>query len=156
MQIMHVSSMICPIVLACSVAQRTQVVTHEHLHNLNLSPLGFRSKLVFVRSRDTLDWKMILMLTFSFFPCVSIVRKDLEVVKHTSYNSTQEMFLAQVGIQNSFSEDQEGSQVPFFVSRQLASGYPAVIVNFCVRVGASRHLICLHQAKPAILRFHLG
>jgi hypothetical protein len=38
-----------------------------------------------------------------------LVRKDLEVVKHTSYNSTQEMFLAQVGIQNSFSEDQEGA-----------------------------------------------
>ena len=155
---MHVSSMICLGVKACSVAQRTQVVTQEHLHNLNLSFLGCRSKLVFFRSGsgDTLDWKMILMLTFSFFPCVSIVRKDLEVVKHTSYNSTQEMFLAQVGIQNSFSEDQEGSQVPFFVSRQLASDYPAVIVNFYVGVGASRHLICVHQAKPAILRFHLG
>ena len=37
-----------------------------------------------------------------------IVRKDLEVVKHTSYNSTQEMFLAQVGIQNSFSEELSG------------------------------------------------
>ena len=62
---------------------------------------------------------MILMLTL-YVPPV-IVRKDLEVVKHTSYNSTQEMFLAQVGIQNSFSEDQEGSQVPFFVSSRVSS-----------------------------------
>lgn len=54
---------------------------------------------------------------FVFLQIFVIVRKDLEVVKHTSYNSTQEMFLTQVGIQNSFSEDQEGCQVPFFVSQ---------------------------------------
>ena len=58
----------------------------------------------------------ILVTNISCSSTCCVVRKDLEVVKYTSYNSTQEMFLAQVGIQNSFSEDQEGCQVPFFVS----------------------------------------
>jgi len=44
------------------------------------------------------------------------VRRDLEVVRHTSFNTTQEMFLAQVGIANSFSEERESLQKPFFVS----------------------------------------
>ena len=83
----------------------------ERLHNqtLALSITSASSSLTLFR--NILDWKFIFMLTLSLcFPIwAHVVRKDLEVVKHTSYNSTQEMFLAQVGIQNSFSEDQEGS-----------------------------------------------
>ena len=92
----------------------------------------------------------------SHVPC--LVRKDLEVVRHTSYNSTQEMFLAQVGIQNSFSEDHEGSQKPFFVShretiRQAAQA--SNIVSHSHWLGATRDLVCLHQAEPALLRVHV-
>ena len=67
MQIMHVSSMIHLEVSACSMAQRTPVVTQERWHNLNLSLFGCCSKLVFVRSGDTLDWKMISMLNLLVF-----------------------------------------------------------------------------------------
>ena len=46
------------------------------------------------------------------------VRKDLDVMKgsthRSAYNSTQEMFLTQVGIQNSYSEETEAVQRPFF------------------------------------------
>lgn len=49
--------------------------------------------------------------------CRCIVRHDLDVCKHTSYNSTQEMFLSHVGIANSFCEEKETIQKPFFVSK---------------------------------------
>jgi hypothetical protein len=45
-----------------------------------------------------------------------IVRKDLDIVSKSSFSSTQEMFLAHVGIQNSFVEDNEMLTEPFFVS----------------------------------------
>ena len=61
-------------------------------------------KLAYLNTPYVLSW----LTPFFFLLAIYLVRKDLEVVKHTSYNSTQEMFLAQVGIQNSFSEDQEG------------------------------------------------
>ena len=47
---------------------------------------------------------------------MQIVRKDLDVVSQSSFSSTQEMFLAHVGIQNSFVEDNEMLTEPFFVS----------------------------------------
>jgi len=49
----------------------------------------------------------------------SVVRKDLELSGHSSYNTTQEMFLSHVGIQNSFVEDNEMLTIPFFVRNKL-------------------------------------
>ena len=47
---------------------------------------------------------------------MQIVRKDLDIVSQSSFSSTQEMFLAHVGIQNTFVEDNEMLTEPFFVS----------------------------------------
>lgn len=41
-----------------------------------------------------------------------LVRGDIDIGK---YNNTQELFLAKVGIQNSYSEDNEKLSEPFFV-----------------------------------------
>ena len=44
------------------------------------------------------------------------VRHDLDAINQASNTTTEEMFLSQVGIQNSFSEDTITIAKPFFVS----------------------------------------
>jgi len=51
------------------------------------------------------------------------------------------MFLAQVGIQNSFSEDQEGAQVPFFERQGIQFAYIKRNQLFFVFTSASRKII---------------
>ena len=62
---------------------------------------------------------MCMCMLLTTYLSIVVVRKDLDFVRHTAYSSTQEIFLAQVGIQNSFSEEKEGHQKPFFVSDNL-------------------------------------
>ena len=46
---------------------------------------------------EAIPYLYILFMKAHRFVCY-VVRKDLEFVRHTAYSSTQEMFLAQVGI----------------------------------------------------------
>lgn len=68
---------------------------------------------------------------------------DLNVNKYTT---TQEMFLAKVGITNSYQEDNLTLCAPFFVILPKASELFA---------GNTRHIVCIHQKEPIVLRFHL-
>ena len=75
------------------------------------------------------DCKLLCSVTHQ-----TLVRRDLEIAKQSAYNSTQEMFLSQVGIQNSFVEDNEMITKPFFVS--------TAVTNKPV-VGKTRNSVCI-------------
>ncbi len=72
-----------------------------------------------------------------------IVKHDVDIGK---YNNTQEVFLGKVGIQNSYSEDNEHMIEPFFVSAK-----PIASLNLiCLCLGESRCIIHIYKAQPVV------
>jgi hypothetical protein len=78
----------------------------------------------------------------------NLVKHDISIGK---YNTTQELFLAKVGVQTSFTDESDAKVEPFFVSTILFLASSLKILF----AGKIRSPVHLHQEKSVVLCIHV-